>query len=118
MSGTLFSNHGLVVVKLGKVLQSYEELKPSVEGLVAGSRRAELLTELLLAARVSSPFLAEPLSATSAAKPSGILPDQDAKVPGLPAPDLKMPGAGQLAPPENQGSKPKELPRPTGTPRT
>lgn len=118
VSGTLFSNHGLVVVKLGKVLQSYEELKPSVEGLVAGSRRAELLTELLLAARVSSPFLAEPLSATSAAKPSGILPDQDAKVPGLPAPDLKMPGAGQLAPPENQGSKPKELPRPTGTPRT
>ncbi len=115
VSGTLFSNHGLVVVKLGKVLQSYEELKPSIEGLVAGSRRAELLTELLLAARISSPFLTEPPSTASAAKPAGILPEQDAKVPELPAPDLTMPGAGQLAPPKDQGSRPNELPKPTGT---
>lgn len=114
VSGTLFSNHGLVIVKLGKVLESYEELRPTLESLVAQSRRAQFLTELLLSARIHSPFLTSQPTAPSASKPSGILADPNGQPAGLPAPELKVQGAHELAPPSDRGSRPRELPRPTG----
>ena len=60
---TLYSRHGLVVIKLGRVRSTYKELKPTCEEILAESKRVDMMYGLLSTANITSPYIQGPLLA-------------------------------------------------------
>ncbi|MBT9588004.1 peptidylprolyl isomerase [bacterium] len=63
---TVTSPHGLLILKLGSKRESYAELKPTCETLVACSRRAEFMHGLINQSKISSPWLLDAPAPTPA----------------------------------------------------
>ena len=102
---TLYSRHGLIVIKLGEVRSSYEQLKSVCEGILAESRRVELMQSLISSAKISSPYLQASPSAVPEGELKGIVPPGQGELPDasahLPKPvEGKLPPAQSLPPPQ------------------
>jgi len=74
VGGVVYGPQGWLVLKVGAIQSSYEEIKPNIEALVANSKKVELMAKLMEKAKVSSPYLKDPPSAIPEEKPQGILP--------------------------------------------
>jgi parvulin-like peptidyl-prolyl isomerase len=102
VSGACYCPQGLVVLKLGEVRSSYEQLKPSVESILANANRVDLMYRLVSQAKVTSPFLQGPPAAVPGGKAPGILPENaDQPAPMLPKPSsTEAPGQLNLPKPD------------------
>ncbi|MBT9582527.1 hypothetical protein IV102_04205 [bacterium] len=74
VGGAVYCSQGLVVIKLGEVRSSYEQLKPSIEAILADSKKVDLVYRLMSNAEVTSPFLQGPPSAVPQEEARGIVP--------------------------------------------
>jgi parvulin-like peptidyl-prolyl isomerase len=70
------SPHGLLVIKLGQVRATYDQLKPAVENLIADSKRVSLAYRLGQSAKITSPFLTTTPLPAADVKPQGIVPEE------------------------------------------
>lgn len=75
-SKVVTSPHGLLVIKLGQVRSTYEQLKPVVENLIADSKRVNLAYRLGQSAKITSPFLTTTPLPAADIKPQGIVPEE------------------------------------------
>ena len=60
---------GFVVLKLGVVRASYEELKPTIENYLADAGRAGLMYRLVSDAKIDSPYLPKAAEGAAVSKP-------------------------------------------------
>lgn len=65
---------GVVILKLGKIYSSFDELRPVIQELVVDARRDELLYDLYVKADVKSPFMNQPAPLAPAATPGELIP--------------------------------------------
>lgn len=62
VSRPVYSRRGLVLVKLEKVLESYEDLKPAVNRVLMQARSLATMHRIYSAARISSPYFVKPVT--------------------------------------------------------
>ena len=110
----VYAPQGLMVIKVGAVRSSYEELKPSIEAILANSKKAELMARLMTQAKISSPYLKEPTSSVlPEAKPKAIVPESSEPL-GLPKPnDADVPHSDLAKPSPQTVPALQSLPKPT-----
>lgn len=118
VAGPMYCSQGLMVVKLGRVLTTYEELRDYVVDIFVNARRAALSNELMKDAKIRSPFL--DLSVTHGLSDPGtpsspVSPATPGK-PVLDAPDKSTgPRSKTLPKPKKSSSQVPDLPSPKAT---
>lgn len=115
VAGPMYCSQGLMVVKLGRVLTTFEELRDYVVDIFVNARRTALSHELMQDAKIRSPFLDQSVThgLSDPGTPSSPVPPA---IPGklmLDAPDKSTgPRSKTLPKPEKSSSQVRDLPSP------
>ena len=105
----MYCSQGMMIIRVGAVLKSYEQLKPTIENIFLESKRVAYRRKLMATAKISSPFLDTSRSAQAAPEPLRLPEATSAQ--GLPKPGASpLPSASLAKPKLDPKNAPGALP--------